>query len=162
VAPKQLATNAPHILGLPAASANPGAVASKRVASKAPKTLGFHVASANLSAVPSVPSSTLKEDWYLLPPLFVPRVASDRIVVVRDEMGKLLDFVDAKSGLPLLRQFRVDPGTYELNLKGFASLAVSVKAGKIITNELSQAGLSVTRKLPDKEQLTKGRPSRFQ
>lgn len=97
----------------------------------------------------------------MLPPnkgalvLFVPRVASDRVVVVRDEVGKLLDFIDAKPGLPLLRQYRLDPGTYELNLKGFASVTVSVKAGKIATIHLSQTGLSVTRKLPHKEQLTK-------
>jgi hypothetical protein len=161
VASKQLATNAPNILGFPAASANPGAVASKRVANEAPKTLGFHVASANLSAVPSVPSSPPKEDWYLVPPnkgalvLFVPRVASNRVVVVRDEIGKLLDFVDAKSGLPLLRQYRLDPGTYELNLRGFASVTASVKSGKITIIQLSQTGLSVTRKLPPKEHLTR-------
>lgn len=162
VAPKQIAAKAPKILNSPATSANLKAVAPKQVATEAPKILGFHVAIANLSAVPRVPFSPLKEDWYLVPPnkgalvLFVPRVASDRIVVVRDEMGKLLDFVDAKSGMPLLRQYRLDPGTYELNLKGFASVAVSVKAGKIATIQLSQTGLSVTRKLPHKEQLTKG------
>lgn len=138
------------------------AVAPKQVAAEAAKTTALPPASANLSAVLPVPPSPFRDDWFVLPPnkgalvLFVPRVASDRIVVVRDEMRRLLDFVEAKSGLPLLRQYRLDPGTYELNLEGFADVVVSVKTGKIATIQLSQNGVSVTNKLPKELQPGEG------
>jgi hypothetical protein len=86
--------------------------------------------------------------------LYIPRVASDRVVVVRDEGGRSLDSVQAKAGFPFLRQYRLDVGTYQLNLKGFADVAVNIKAGKIATLQLSQDKISVTHKTPPGLELT--------
>jgi len=116
------------------------------------KTVTLPPASSHLSAVLSEPST--KEDWLSVPPnkgalvLFIPRIVSDRVVVVRDEGGRPLDSVQAKAGLPFLRQYRLDVGTYQLNLKGFADVAVNIKAGKIATLQLSQDKVSVTHKTP--------------
>jgi hypothetical protein len=124
------------------------------------KTVFLPPASSHLTAVLSVPTS--KEDWFSVPPnkgalvLFIPRVASDRVVVVRDEIGRPLDSVEAKAGLPFLRQYRLDVGTYQLNLEGFADVAVNIKAGKIATLQLSQDKVSVTHKTPQALQLREG------
>jgi hypothetical protein len=125
---------------------------AEKIVAEATKTLILPPASTHLSAVLSVP--TFKEDWRSVPPnkgtlvLYIPRVASDRVVVVRDESGKPLDSVEAKAGLPFLRQYRLDVGTYQLNLKGFADVAVNIMAGKIATLQLSQDRVSVTHKKP--------------
>jgi hypothetical protein len=116
------------------------------------KTVTLPPASSHLSAVLSEPST--KEDWLSVPlnkgalVLYIPRIVSDRVVVVRDEGGRPLDSVHAKAGLPFLRQYRLDVGTYQLNLKGFADVAVNIKAGKIATLQLSQDKVSVTHKTP--------------
>jgi hypothetical protein len=153
--PKQIAIKTPSILGLPATKAkntNATALKPREVAAAAPKMLGFHAASESLSVIDRTRSASVREDWDVLPPdkgglvLFIPRVVSDRAVVVRDEMGKLLDSVYAKAGAPLLRQFRLDPGTYELNLEGFADVAVTIRSGKLATIELSQDRVTVTNK----------------
>src|SRR5918994_2188122 len=109
------------IVGLswPAGTTTPEAVSSaaEHDAPETTKTITLAPASSHLVGLLPVPYS--KGNWFSLPSgkgalvLFVPRVASDRIVVVRDEMGRLLDFADAKSGLPLLRQYRLDPGIYQ-------------------------------------------------
>ena len=80
--------------------------------------------------------------------LYIPLVASDRVVVVQSESGKTARFCEAKAGLPFLRQYRLDVGTYQLNLKGFADVTVNIKAGKTATLQLSQDRVSVTHKKP--------------
>jgi hypothetical protein len=149
---REIAVAAPGTLGFPRSSAHLAAVSVREIAGKAPNILGFHSASANLSPVPLDSSLEIKEPWDVLPPdkgalfLFVPSVALDRVVIVRDEIGRVLDSIDAKSGSPLLRQYRLDPGTYELNLKGFAAVVVTIKSGKRATIQLSQSGVSVSYK----------------
>src|SRR5215208_1628238 len=136
----------PKIITLP-----PARPAEKGIA-EAVKTVTLPPASSHLSAVLSEPST--KEEWLSVPPnkgalvLFIPRIVSNRVVVVRDEGGRPLDSVQAKAGLPFLRQYRLDVGTYQLNLKGFADVAVNIKAGKIATLQLSQDKVSVTHKTP--------------
>jgi hypothetical protein len=149
---REIAAAAPNTLGFPRSSAILAAVSVREIAGTAPNILGFPSASASLSPVPLDSSLELKEPWDVLPPdkgalfLFVPSVAADRVVVVRDEIGRVLDSIDAKSGSPLLRQYRLDPGTYELNLKGFAAVVVTIKSGKRATIQLSQSGVNVSYK----------------
>jgi hypothetical protein len=136
----------------------PPARPAEKLAAEAVKTVTLPPASSHLSAVLSGPASN--EDWLSVPPnkgalvLYIPRVASDRVVVVRDEGGRPLDSVQAKAGLPFLRQYRLDVGTYQLNLKGFADVTVHIKAGKIATLQLSQEKVSVTHKTPQALKLT--------
>src|SRR5215211_5599599 len=130
----------------------PPATPAETGIAEAVKTVTLPPASSHLSAVLSEPST--KQDWLSVPPnkgalvLYIPRIASDRVVVVRDEGGRPLDSVQAKAGLPFLRQYRLDVGTYQLNLKGFADVAVNIKAGKIATLQLSQDKVSVSHKTP--------------
>jgi hypothetical protein len=136
----------------------PPARPAEKLVAEAVKTATLPPASSHLSAVLSGPTS--KEDWLSVPSnkgalvLYIPRVASERVVVVRDEGGRPLDSVQAKAGLPFLRQYRLDVGTYQLNLKGFADVAVNIKAGKIATLQLSQDKVSVTHKAPQGLKLT--------
>jgi hypothetical protein len=136
----------------------PPARPPEKLAAEAVKTVTLPPASSHLSAVLSEPASN--EDWLSVPPnkgalvLYIPRVTSDRVVVVRDEGGRSLDSVQAKAGRPFLRQYRLDVGTYQLNLKGFADVAVHIKAGKIATLQLSQEKVSVTHKTPQALTLT--------
>jgi hypothetical protein len=136
----------------------PPARPTAKLAHEAVKTVILQPASSHLSAVLSGPVSN--EDWLSVPPnkgalvLYIPRVASDRVVVVRDEGGTPLDSVQAKAGRPFLRQYRLDVGTYQLSLKGFADVAVNIKAGKIATLQLSQEKVSVTHKTPQALKLT--------
>jgi hypothetical protein len=136
----------------------PPARPAEKLVAEPVKTVTLPPASSHLSAVLSGPIS--KEDWLSVPSnkgalvLYIPRVASNRVVVVRDEGGRPLDSVQAKAGLPFLRQYRLDVGTYQLNLKGFADVAVNIKAGKIATLQLSQDKVSVTHKTPHGLKLT--------
>jgi len=149
---EQRVAEAPKIVTVP-----PARPAEQRIA-EAPNVITLPPASSHLSAVLSEPSTN--QDWLSVPPnkgalvLYIPRIVSDRVVVVRDEGGRPLDSVQAKAGLPFLRQYRLDVGTYQLNLKGFADVAVNIKAGKIATLQLTQDKVSVTHKTPQGLKLT--------
>jgi hypothetical protein len=149
--PNQMASKTPSSLVLPTAK-GVASIKPKQVAIEAPKIPGFHPTSENLSVMDQQRSSRVRKSGDVLSPdkgqlvLFVPRIASDRVVVVRDEMNKVLDSVGAKAGMPLVRQYRLDPGTYELSIKGFADVTVTIKSGKVATIQLSQDRVSVTNK----------------
>ena len=56
---------------------------------------------------------------------------------VEDASGTVLDFVEGKSGQPILSQYRLVPGTYPVQFSGFmGSVPISVRPGEAVLVDL--------------------------
>lgn len=103
-----------------------------------------------LIALATTIAGAQSNDWFSVPNdkgaliLVVPEVTSNRTIVVRDEAGKLLDFSDAKTEKPFLRQYQLAPGAYSVQLMGLGNADLIIEPGAVSTIAITADGVDVT------------------